>query len=306
MLMKSILPITLVSLLAGAFASAGDDLHLASLTESSDSDSLDSVMAPSSLGKAVIESNYKKSRNLFLEATGGWVFAVGDGELTSSVNKTLDKSIFGGKGYKSSADIHGRSIDDIYDAGNSFSLRVGLNLGSTFSTTGKNPLFSEQNNGRVYLRFSRTEFDGNLTPLGYIDDCTLTGDFHDYQDWGIALGYERDFGMGRLRPFVGFEAGVRFVDEIGVNFIAEEGHHGSTYNNVNLYDDSVALGLLFSFGIDYDITHNFTLGIESGIAYQTGLDENDSDLADFELEELNDAEGNFWSVPVLVTGRINF
>ncbi len=299
--MKTTLRTTLTCFaFATAFGYAGDDF----LAPSSEPDYVPSL--DSSLGKAVIENNYRNSRNLFLEATGGVVFAT-SGQLTDGINKSLDGSAFGGKGYKSSANIHGRSIDDIYGVGNAFSLRLGLDLNrTTTSYDPKNPFVSTQNNGRVYVRVSRNEFDGGSARLGYIDDCTLDAHFDDFQDWGIAIGYERDFGTGRLRPFVGVEAGIRFVSDIEADFRAADAHHFSDYNNISLYEDSVALGLLFSFGIDYHLTDNFAIGIESGIGYQTGLDADDSELAQFDISELNDAGGNFWSIPVLVSARLTF
>ncbi len=303
--MKSTTQALFVLIIATVPVFAGDDYFT---TPASEPPSLESLIAPpssSSLGKAVLESNYAKSRNLFLEATGGWVFAT-RGDLTSDVDKSLGKSAFGKGKTKSDAWLQGRSVEDIYDNGHTYGLRIGLNLDRTLTTSGKNPFVTSANHGRVYFRVSRTEFDGNYAHLGYIGDCSLDGQFHDYRDWGFAVGFERDFGEGRLRPFVGFEAGLKFVDDIKVDLIAEEGHNSHDFNNVNLYDDSVAIGLLFSFGIDFDVTQNFTLGVESGIGYQTGLDQDDSALSHFDLKELNDAEGNFWSIPVLISGRVSF
>ncbi|MEM7012500.1 MAG: hypothetical protein AAF585_13570, partial [Verrucomicrobiota bacterium] len=83
-------------------------------------------------------------------------------------------------------------------------------------------------------------------------------------------------------------------------------HHGHSYYGIPFYDDSVVFTAEFVVGVDFDVTNNFSLGVETGLRYQTGLDQEDEGLAWFDVEELNDADGNFLAIPVMVTGSINF
>ena len=299
--MKNVIKSTLALLLSSTFvAYAGDDF----LGIAPESD------APS-LGQAVLNSNQRKSTNLFLEATGGALFGV-NGDFSSGVSKNLDKGVFGGtKKEKATARLNGRSIDDIYDSARTYSLRVGMALGnvSSASTGGKNPFITNtsHHNGSIYLRFAYTDNDGGSTNLGRIGDCDLTGRFSDYQDWGLLVGFEKNLlSRGRITPYIGGEVGVRFVDGISVDLLAENDHHGHDFNGVPFYDDSVVFTAHFTVGVDFDITDRFALGIESGIRYQTGLDQDDSGLNQFDLAGLNNADASFWAVPVMLTGRFEF
>lgn len=252
------------------------------------------VMAPSmpSLGKQVIDHIEEQVMNKenFVEIGGGLIWGI-DGDFTNGFDTSLDKNAFGSSEHKTESSFNGLSFDDIYGEAHSFHARLGRALG--------------RNN--VYVRVAYTEASGGTSHLGTIGDCDLFGNFGDYQDWGLLVGFERQLNeAGKISPYFGFEAGVRFVNNVDVDLVATNDHHGHSFYGVPFYDDTAVFTAEFVVGVDFDVTNNFALGVETGLRYQTGLDQEDAALAWFGIEELNDADGNFLAIPVMVTGTINF
>ncbi len=275
--MKSILRLS--SLLAAAVAStavADDDLF-------QDRYSHD-------MGKAVISSNRAKAQNLFIEATGGAIFGV-SGDYLMPLNQTIPSHVFTGYhkgGSRPDATIAKLSYDDVFGAAQEYSLRFGRRMGT----------------GAFYVRVSHTQAGGSDLIVGDIDGRDLTARFDDYDDWGILMGFQAEFMQpAKLHPYAGFEAGARFVNSMGIGLSAEHAHQ--SYSNLPLYDDSVVFTVGITFGAAYDITPNFRVGVETGLRYQTQLDQVDSSLEELGLERINGGDG-FTSVPLFVTGRWSF
>ncbi|MFT5468389.1 MAG: hypothetical protein ACI8UO_003498 [Verrucomicrobiales bacterium] len=253
------------------------------------------VMAPistPSLGKQVMEhiDEIEEKKGGFVEVGAGLLWTV-DGDFTKAFKTSVDKTNFGAKEDKTAASLNGLSFDEIFGEAHSFSARFGRAFGK------KN----------LYLRISHTEASGGTSHLGEIGDCDLFGNFGNYSDWGVLVGFERQLNeAGRVSPYFGLEAGVRFVSGVDVDFRAENGHHGMDFNNVGFYEDSVVFSAEFVVGVDFDVTNNFALGVETGLRYQSGLDEDDSSLSNFGLEDLNNAGSDFLGIPVMVTGTVSF
>jgi len=220
----------------------------------------------------------------FADVYGGAGFGI-DGDFTSGFDG-LAYSIYCGC---DPAELNSLEIDDVFD--NFWT--VGLRFGRAFS-----PVL----NG--YVGVSRTTGDSDGTLLGEISGIEQQARFGDYEDIGVVGGLEWVLNPdGRLHPVIGLEAGVRFVDDIGVVFIDE---FGSTTVDSSFYDDSTVFTAGLRLGLLYDLTRNFSIGVESGIWFQTDLDGADSGLAPNNLQSLNDEGGSFFAVPVLISGRLYF
>lgn len=251
------------------------------------------VMAPlgaPSLGKEVVQRLERPAqKDWFLELGGGYAFGV-SGDFTSDVNRTVNKGVFGAKKGGADVRLNSLSFDDAFGTAHTFSARIGRAV----------------RNNNVYLRVAYTEADGGSVHLGDISNCDLYGDFGRYSDWGLLVGFERQFNQaGMLSPYIGFEAGVRFVDSVNVDLLATEGSHGASFWDVPFYDNTALFTAEFVIGIDYAITESFTIGIETGLRYQAGLDGDDSGLSEFGLEGLNNA-GELLAIPVMLTGTLEF
>jgi len=231
----------------------------------------DSLFTSSSLGKSVLQSNERLARTWFFEATGGPVFGVG-GDLTHATESF------------SGANLDALNFGDIYGTAWLLGLRVGRQVGLH----------------DVYFRFAYTEAEGGSEPVGVDRGNSVTGQFSDYTDFALLGGIRREFMQpGRLHPYLGFEAGIRFVDSIDVNLSSAS--FGKT-GNVPFYNESTVFTAEVTAGISYDVCDAFRIGLESGLRYQGPLDEVDSGS---ELENFNNGDALLF-VPLLLTGTLNF
>ena len=296
--MKTQAAITLLLGLAGFALADGDFLVVQKNADGTQEPAAigDEVMAPiqaPSLGKQVIDQIHeapKRRGSWFAQVGGGYAFGA-SGDFTHAFDTTLDKNAFGGHGYYASAWMRSVSFDDIYGDAHTFSARLGRALGRN----------------RVYLRLAYTEASGSNIHLGEIDNCDLYGRFEDYSDWGVLVGFDRHFNeRGRFSPYIGLEAGVRFVDGIAVDFSSTDGHHTHDFAGVPFYNGGAIFTAELVVGVDFDVTNSFVIGVESGLRYQAGLGEDDGGLSSFGLEDLNNADGEMLLVPVMLTGTVNF
>jgi len=149
----------------------------------------DSLFTSSSLGKSVLQSNERLARTWFVEATGGPVFGVG-GDITHATESF------------SSANLDALNFEDVYGTAWLLGLRIGRQVGPH----------------DVYFRFAYTEAEGGTERVGSEFGKAVTGQFSDYTDFAFLGGIRREFMQpSRLHPYLGFEAGIRFVDSIDAN-----------------------------------------------------------------------------------------
>lgn len=246
-------------------------------------------------GKVVIENPC----SFYVQAVGGASFFV-TGDLLDAVDL--------GDGNR----INKVGFDDAYDNASTYGLRVGRAC----------------ERGRIYLGFEYTEASagtvemGNTMEVGGIpvpDDPIIMGNFGDYSDYALVLGVERNLfrgncdpknpvGLSRLRPWVGAQIGIRFVDGISATThlldLGGQAIPGSGAT-MELYDDSVVFTAAFTLGLAYDLTDRITIGVETGLRYQTALDDVDDDLGPMGFGSAND-DGDLLAVPVLGTVAIKF
>jgi hypothetical protein len=229
----------------------------------------DAIFATGPLGKAVLQSNERLARAWFFEVTGGPVFGV-NGDLTHSSSASW-------------AYLDALNFEDLYGNAWSLGFRTGRAIGPY----------------DAYFRFAYTQADGGGTQVGATVLGPITGVFSDYSDFALLGGIRREFMQpSRLHPYLGFEAGVRFVDSIDASFtFAGLGRTG----NLPFYDEGAVFTSEVTVGVSYDVTDAFRLGIESGLRYQGGLDKiNNGPLGGF------DNGDSLLFVPLMMTGRVSF
>lgn len=225
----------------------------------------DNLFTSPSLGKRVLQANDRLARTWFFEATGGPVFGV-NGDLTRSL---VDGPLA----------LDAQNFDDIYNSAWLLGFRFGRHIG----------LYD------AYFRFAYTQADGGRDQVGTFANSALTATFGDYSDFALLGGIRREFMQpSRLHPYLGFEAGVRFVDGIDLDI--------QSMGRVPFYDDSAVFTAEVTAGVSYDITDVFRIGVETGLRYQGGLDEIESSGG---LEDFNDDDALLF-VPLMLTGTLNF
>ena len=146
---------------------------------------------------------------------------------------------------------------------------------------------------------------------GTIGGETLTGELTDYKAYGAELGLRQYFKpvngiiFNSVRPYVEGRAGVSRVSDIGVRN-TQLGGAAFSANEIPLYDDSwvgTGAGLI---GVETPIARYTTIGLETGVRYQGGLESDNSVLAaGSTLGGLNNNRGRF-SIPVTLRGRYRF
>jgi len=230
------------------------------------------------LGKAVLESNERLSRNWFLEVAGGPAFGLG-GDLTRARYLHLCDDV----------DLNGQSFDDLYGAAWIHGMRFGRQAGPN----------------DVYLRLVHTMADGKNGRIGTLGGYSpVFGNFGDYSDFGILVGIRREFMQpNRLHPYAGVEAGVRFVNDIDFQLSSPD---WGGIERLRLYEDTAVFTAEFTLGLAYDVTDAFRIGVETGLRYQGALDQADITLAHYEgLDGFNTDESLLF-VPLLFTGQVSF
>lgn len=221
-----------------------------------------------------------------LEGGIGAVFPVGKNILTPSRTNNVPGT-----------DFNSVSFDDAYDAG------FRAELGGSYALAP---------NTKVTLlgHYEKAESNGVLD-LGTIGGDTLTGALTDYEAYGVEVGLRQYFApqpipvLNSIRPYVEGRAGVSHVNDISL-VGSELAGAAFSADPIPLYKDSwvgTAAGLV---GVETPVARYTTVGIETGVRYQTGL-ESDTSVLGFgtDIGGLNNNRGHI-SIPVTLRGRYRF
>lgn len=158
--------------------------------------------------------------------------------------------------------------------------------------------------------YEKAESDG-AQDWGTIGEERLTGALTDYKSYGAELGLRQYFQpvqgviFDSVRPYVEARAGVSRVGDIGV---VNTQLGGATFSadEVPLYDDSWVGSAAGLIGVETPIARYTTIGLETGVRFQGGLESDNSVLsAGSPLGGLNNNRGRV-SVPVTLRGRYRF
>jgi len=147
--------------------------------------------------------------------------------------------------------------------------------------------------------------------LGTINGQQITGALSDYDAYGVELGLRQYFAptkaplVNSIRPYVEARGGVSRVESIDLVGVA---NNGTPVGNQSLpfYDGSwvgTAAGLV---GVETPIAKYTTIGLETGVRYQSGLESDNSILVPGRaLSGLNNNRGRV-TVPLTLRGRYRF
>ena len=221
-----------------------------------------------------------------LECGIGAVFPAGNNIITSSrVNPNPDN------------DFNSVSFGDAYDTG------VRAELGGSYALAPNTKV-------TLFGHYEEANSDG-VQNLGTIGGETLTGSLTDYQAFGAEIGLRQYFRpvngviFKSVRPYVEGRVGASRVDDIALRG-AELGGNQFSATDIGLYDNSwvpTAAGLV---GIETPVARYTTIGLETGLRYQGGLESDNSVLsAGSTLGGLNNNNSRL-SIPLTLRGRYRF
>ena len=220
-----------------------------------------------------------------LEGGIGPVFAAGSNIVTADRTNNV-----------AGTDFNSVSFSDAYETG------VRAELGGSYALAP---------NTKVTLlgHYERADSDGSQN-LGTINGQQLTGALSDYEAFGVELGLRQYSApwkaplVNSLRPYVEGRLGVSRVDNIE---LVNTQLDGAAFSAPIPFNDNswvpTAAGLI---GVETPIANYTTIGLETGVRYQGGLESDTSVLgAGSPLGGLNNNNSRI-TIPVTLRGRYRF
>lgn len=194
-------------------------------------------------------------------------------------------------------DFNSVSFGDAFDTG------IRAELGGSYALAP---------NTKVTLLGHYEHADGSgVQDFGTITGDTLTARLSDYEAFGGEIGLRQYFRprkaiiVNSIRPYVEARAGASRVNDI----VLKDTELGGTRigaREIGLYEDSwvgTAAGLV---GVETPVARYTTIGLETGLRYQSGLKSDTSVLsAGRALGGLNNNRGRV-TVPITLRGRYRF
>jgi opacity protein-like surface antigen len=286
------------------------------------------IITPCSAGPEALDQS-KESKNVemvqpptcdprwSIRVDGGGDFNVG-GTLSNGFSRPFDVLTVIGP-FPARVETRDRDWDDAFDD----AWHVGGQVG--FALTQHLELFGG-------FRYEHAEGVNRTTEHVFVDLSRIGGsartdfpfirDWGDYSSWGGELGFRYYFlsREARFRPYLSLAGGANHTDGIDISTRIDltnfGGPPGFEIFKGGFFDDSwVATGAAM-LGVEVRLACHWAVGVESGIRYESRLEDNDNDyrgLAAFDglfavplraFRESNDDAGDRWSVPV--TGYLKF
>lgn len=162
-------------------------------------------------------------------------------------------------------------------------------------------------NRKVILNGYKSDFDGERQIIGARGTETLSGQFSDYESYGIEAGF-RQYALpvraplvNSIRPYLEARAGVSKVDDISLTGVTRTTPDGvvTATRDFQVYDGGwvpTATGLI---GVETPLFKRMTVGLETGLRYSGKLDAVENGFT-------NGDGASKWSVPVSLRGRYRF
>ncbi len=188
------------------------------------------------------------------------------------------------------------SINDAFDEG------LRYEVGGSYAL---NP------NRKVTLMGSYAEADGDNVTLGTINGDAVTGQFSDYQRYGVEVGLRQYMTptpapvFGSVRPYVEGKIGAAHVDDIILTNVERA---GAAYNggSIRMYEKGWVPTAAGMVGVEAPVFKRATLALETGIRYTGVLESDTRDLGPgAPLAGTNNGMES-WTVPVQLRGRFRF
>lgn len=188
------------------------------------------------------------------------------------------------------------SLSDAFDEG------LRYELGGSYAL---NP------NRKVTLMGSYAEADGDNVTLGSIDGDAVTGQFSDYQRYGVEVGLRQYFTptpapvFGSVRPYVEGKVGAAHVDDIVLTNVQQ---NGAAYNGgtIRMYEKGWVPTAAGMVGVEAPVFKRATLALETGIRYTGVLESDTRDLGPGAPLAGTNNGMETWTVPVQLRGRYRF
>ncbi len=195
-------------------------------------------------------------------------------------------------------DVNSQSFGDVYDTG------VRAELGGSYALAPNTKI-------TAFGHYEHAD-GGDIVDFGTANGLVTSASVSDYEAWGGEIGLRQYFKptngyiVKSVRPYVEGRVGVSRVNDIQFENVTIDGAPRAAGTTIGLYENSwvpTAAGLV---GIETPVARYTTVGIESGLRYQGGLE---SDLETFgpgsNFGGLNNNRGR-WSVPLTIRGRYRF
>lgn len=230
-------------------------------------------------------------------------------------------SLRGGPEFSVNGDVHGGTMAPIADLGVLNPALSGvaatLDIGSrswkdvygTLYNFGGELGYGLSDNSEVFGIVSYNWGSGDRLQVGDAvvpalnTSLPVFGKFDKFKAWGIEAGYRQYFGSGGFRPYAAARLGMQFVQSIGATFTVPDA--AITLANVKFYDSSTVFTLGADVGVEVMASDNFSLSLETGVRYATGLSDDDSSIGGLGLATIND-EGKRLSIPVSARLTVSF
>ena len=148
--------------------------------------------------------------------------------------------------------------------------------------------------------YKEADSEGDRLALTTDGTDSTYGSFTDYKSYGAEVGfreYATNYAPGRLRPYVGGTVGAAYVESVdAVNVSLDQ--TGTTGTTVQVYEGQWVPTASAVVGIDMPVSHNGTIGLESGLRYEG--------KRDLEFGAFTANGDDSYSVPLRLRGRFRF
>ena len=151
------------------------------------------------------------------------------------------------------------------------------------------------------MGFGWQQAEADAADFGLIAGQTLTGEFSDYQGWGLDAGYRYVFDVALpFTPFVGGAIGFERIQEISLTLSSPV----YTSPEIPFYSDSWVAGWRLGAGFLWPINDTFGAHVSVDVRY-SGVLSDRSGIGNIGFERINDV-GNRWTLPVMTGVYVKF
>ena len=176
-------------------------------------------------------------------------------------------------------EVTAKSYEDVYGPGFYWAAGLGYRVGEL---------------GEIRVRGSYTSNPAERLQVGTVAGLPLLALFDDYQAFGMDFGYRQYMGTGRIRPFVGADAGFVRLQTVTSEFSVPAA--GVVLPDVDFLDGSLVPAFGAGGGLQVQLSER--LAVQGGIDVRWHGDADDLDgLAGTGLEPIND-QTRRWSLPI--------
>jgi opacity protein-like surface antigen len=198
--------------------------------------------------------------------------------------------------------VQSRSFDDIYGETTTYGVEGAYGVSDRSEIFGALRM-SQADEARVQVGNAVvTSSSVAAVPAG--TTLPAFGQFGEYNVLSLEAGYRQYFDLGSsFTPYVAGRVGVARIDEIKATFTVPAA--GITLANVPFYDETTTFVTGIDLGVVYAPNDRFSVGVETGLRYTAGPDDNDTGIGPLGLGSINN-EGERLSVPVMVRASFKF